>query len=355
MRKTSRPVSIYKPNFGCNFGTYIAEGLSDSQETNYPESRRMCMKVLVAYDGSRCSEAALDDLVRAGLPESCDLTVISVAENWLVPPTGAHEPAGISPEPQPEKAAPRYQEKDQKIVAEATILANHARDRIKRMFPKWRVTSEAAIGSPAGEILAKASEYEPDLIVVGAQGRSAINRFFLGSISQKVLTEAHCSVRVARGRIEVDPTPMRILIGFDGSKGARSAVDEVAKRPWREFSEIRLVTVLEDLTPTAIGRFIPPVATTIERVNESQRERMEKLADDAVKTFRSSTISATSHILAGNPKDILVEEAQRWNADCIFVGANAYGNRMERFLLGSTSAAVAARASCSVENVRVIV
>jgi len=312
------------------------------------------MKVLVAYDGSRCSEAALDDLVRAGLPESCDLTVISVAENWLVPPNAAHPEAGINPAAQPEKADRTYQEKDHKIVAEAQLLANHARDRVQKMFPKWRVTSEATSGSPAGEILGKANEFEPDLIVVGAQGRSAINRFFLGSISQKVLTEAPCSVRVARGRIEVDPTPMRILIGFDGSKGARSAVDEVAQRPWRDFSEIRLITVLENLTPTAIGRFIPPIATSVERVNESQRERMEKLADDAVKTFRSKTISATSHILAGNPKDILVEEAQRWNADCIFVGANAYGNRMERFLLGSTSAAVAARASCSVENVRAV-
>jgi nucleotide-binding universal stress UspA family protein len=312
------------------------------------------MKVLVAYDGSRCSEAALDDLVRAGLPELCDVTVVSVAENWLVPPDGPHEKAELSHAAGPEGTALRYRQGDQKIIAEATILANHARDRVQRMFPKWQVASDTAIGSPAGEILKKAKEYGPDLIVVGAQGRSAINRFFLGSISQKVLTEAHCSVRVARGRIEVDPTPMRIIIGFDGSKGARSAVDEAAKRPWRDFSEIRLITVLEDLTPTAIGRFIPPIAPTVERVNQSQRERMEKLADDAVKTFRSKTISATSHILAGNPKDILVEEAQRWNADCIFVGANAYGNRMERFLLGSTSAAVAARAACSVENVRVI-
>ncbi|MEO5858592.1 MAG: universal stress protein [Pyrinomonadaceae bacterium] len=309
------------------------------------------MKVLVAYDGSRCSEAALDDLVRAGLPESCDITVISVAENWLAPPDEDLEFSVVIYKP-PSGIGARHSEKDTKMVAEATILANHARDRIQRTFPKWRVTSEATIGSPASEILGKANEFAPDLIVVGSQGRSAINRFFLGSISQKVLTEAQCSVRVARGRIEVDPTPMRILIGFDGSTGAQAAVDAVAQRTWREFSEIRLITVLEDLTPSAIGRFIPPMSSGVERVNESERERMEKVAEAAVRRFTSESVSASSNILAGNPKDILVEEAQRWNADCIFVGANNFASRMERFLLGSTSAAVAARSNCSVENVR---
>jgi nucleotide-binding universal stress UspA family protein len=144
------------------------------------------------------------------------------------------------------------------------------------------------------------------------------------------------------------------MIGFDGSAGSQAAVDAVTKRCWREFSEVRLVTVLEDLTPSAIGRFIPPITSSVNQVNELERERMVQLANRALKKLASISISATSDILAGNPKDILVEEAHLWNADCIFVGANNFGSRIERFLLGSTSAAVAARAKCSVENVRVI-
>ena len=46
------------------------------------------MKVLLAYDGSKCSESAIDDLVRAGLPGHAECAVISVAEVWL-PPTSA--------------------------------------------------------------------------------------------------------------------------------------------------------------------------------------------------------------------------------------------------------------------------
>ncbi len=43
------------------------------------------MKILIAYDGSSCAEAALDDLLRAGLPEAGEFRVISVAEVWLAP------------------------------------------------------------------------------------------------------------------------------------------------------------------------------------------------------------------------------------------------------------------------------
>src|SRR6266567_400676 len=43
------------------------------------------MKLLVAYDGSKCSEAALDDLVRTGLPDLGEALVVSVAEMWLPP------------------------------------------------------------------------------------------------------------------------------------------------------------------------------------------------------------------------------------------------------------------------------
>ena len=53
----------------------------------------------------------------------------------------------------------------------------------------------------------------------------------------------------------------------------------------------------------------------------------------------------------GNPKQMLVEEAATSDADSIFVGAK--GTRgIDRFLLGSVSATVAALAHCSVEVVR---
>ena len=48
---------------------------------------------------------------------------------------------------------------------------------------------------------------------------------------------------------------------------------------------------------------------------------------------------------------MLVDEARAWNADCVFLGAKGHG-RIKRMIIGSVSAAVAARAHCSVEVVR---
>ncbi|HEY0657400.1 MAG TPA: universal stress protein [Pyrinomonadaceae bacterium] len=310
------------------------------------------MKLLIAYDGSSYSEAALDDLQRAGLPDEAEALIISVAEVWLPPPPeneSLHEyAADLQTHHQPFKGW----ETGAKAVTEVETFANHAQKRLQQNFPRWKVTSEATYGSPAWEILSRAADFKPDLIVAGSQGRSAISRLLLGSVSQKVLTEAHCSVRVARGRIEVDPFPVRVIIGFDGSQGAIKAVEEIASRNWREASEFKLVAATQPITPSTIGRFIPPLAHLVDEVNESEREWIEKLAAPCLEKLRSAGLKATLQLNAGNPKQLLVDEAESWNADAIFVGANAFGSRLERFLLGSVSAAVAARAHCSVEVIR---
>ena len=308
------------------------------------------MKILIAYDGSSCSEAAIDDLVRAGLPETGEFRVMSVAEVWLAPENLRQQWEAENPDPYLQEISRKYCEKNRKAVAEVETLANHAAQRLRQMFPDWTVSAEATYGSPAWEVLTKAGDFKPDLIVAGSQGRTAVGRFFLGSISQKILTEAHCSVRVARGRVEVDPFPVRVVIGFDGSKGTQAAVEAVASRNWREQSDFKLVVATDSLVPTGIGRFIPPVADWVE--DEMKSEWLERLAAPALQILKDAGCPATLQICPGNPKQILVEEAERWHADSIFVGANNFGSRIERFLLGSVSAAVAARAHCSVEVVR---
>jgi len=57
-------------------------------------------------------------------------------------------------------------------------------------------------------------------------------------------------------------------------------------------------------------------------------------------------------VTTGNAKDILVELGKSLNADSVFVGPHCAGNSFERYLIGSVSSAVAARAECSVEIVR---
>jgi nucleotide-binding universal stress UspA family protein len=308
------------------------------------------MKLLIAYDGSKCSEAALDDLQRAGLPADGDALIMTVAEVWLPPPnTEATEEVDAE---FVRDIVRRHREKGERWLAEAGMMAKHAQARVRKLLPGWNVEARATYGSPAWEILSAADKFNADMIFVGSHGQTALSRIVLGSISHKVLAEANCSVRVARGRIEVDPSPIRIVIGFDGSAGSFAAVEAVASREWPESTEVHLVAATDSVVPTAIGRFIPPVADWAEDELKSEYEWVAKLAEKAARTLMRAGLKATTRIVEGNPNQILIREAESWHADCVFVGANAFGSRIERFLLGSTSAAIAARAHCSVEVIR---
>jgi nucleotide-binding universal stress UspA family protein len=54
------------------------------------------------------------------------------------------------------------------------------------------------LGKPAEEIMEFAAKHHADLIVMGAKGLDAVSRFFLGSVSTRVVQYANCSVLVVR-------------------------------------------------------------------------------------------------------------------------------------------------------------
>ncbi|MFT3744817.1 MAG: universal stress protein [Pyrinomonadaceae bacterium] len=304
------------------------------------------MNLLIAYDGSHSAEAALDDLSRTGLPSYGNALVVSVAELWLPPPdsTGENDPIL-------EELVEKYIEKGRMLLNHAEIMAKHAVARVRRILPGWSVNNITTYGSAGWEILKVAENNQPDLIITGAQGHSAFSRLILGSISLKVLAEASGSVRIARGKVEVDPAPCRIIIGFDGSSGSRAAVAAVAARNWPEDTEVKLITATDSIMPTAIERFIPSGSfATDER--SSEHRWIEQTLKKAAQELQENGLSASYHILQGNPNEVLIREAENWHADSIFLGANAGGTKLQRFLLGSTSSAVAGRAGCSVEVVR---
>ena len=200
------------------------------------------MKILIAYDGSSCADSALEDLRRAGLPRQSEATVLSAAELWMpvLESIGAGEAPIVG-------ALPISLEK-------AELLARRTCERVQAYFPDWTVKAEARSGAPASVIIERADEWRPDLIVVGSHNRSALGRFMLGSVSQKVVTEAHCSARVARGRDSDVQAPARLLIGVDGSPDAEAAVTTVTTRIWPADSEARVVIAIDDVVSEVIDQ-----------------------------------------------------------------------------------------------------
>jgi nucleotide-binding universal stress UspA family protein len=287
-------------------------------------------------------------LQRAGLPAEVEALVASVAEVWLPPPAGAREE--MFP-PNVPVAVQLAHQRAQHLMDETEALAKRGSELAQRIFPGWKVSYEAMSGSPAFELLNRAAEWKPDLIVVGSRGHSALGRFVLGSVSQKVLTEAETSVHVGRRPTGSGASAERIVVGVDGSPGSQVAVNVVAARRWSPGSEVRVVVAHDPVV--SVG--IPFMPQDINELVEAERTQAEQFAAAAVNELREKldkSVTVSSVVDAGDPKRVLVSQAEEFGADCIFTGATGFSNRLERLILGSVSAAIAARAECSVEVIR---
>ena len=299
------------------------------------------MKVLIAYDGSDCAQTALAELLRAGLPPEVEAVVISVA-NVVLPPAPDYVSAMSVNDRLSTLLRARVQAHYDVVIKEreralfavnnALQLALQAAEQIKSDFPAWDVRAEAYADSPASAVIKKADDWGADLIVVGTEGRSALGRLILGSVSQKIVNEAGCSVRVARSRPLKGDHAVRIIVGLDGSTFAEKAARAVAERTWPAGSEVLLVTATK---PFGLYGIAP----------DEQRNR-------AAEMYYRAGLNVSSLIKEGEAVSVLIAEAESWGADSIFVGSRGLDSALKRFFLGSVSTGVVANATCSVEVVR---
>lgn len=308
------------------------------------------MKILIAYDGSECSDLALDDLLRAGLPATAEAVVMTVAEVFLPPPVN-EEVGDTFPLYVPEGVRSAHERAAHEVL-EAGVIAERAAERVRKSFPGWTVRAEACADSPAWAVVKRADEWEPDLVVVGSHGHSSLGgRLILGSVSQRVLYESPCSVRVARGTIKKEDSPLRIIVGADGSPDSEATINEVAARAWPKGCEVRVVAVLDTVISITPDASQPSVVKWVEADDDAGWGWVRQAFESWTEKLRTTGLTASTILRKGNPKHVLVEEAEEWGADSVFVGAKGMRG-VERFLMGSVSSAVAARAHCSVEVVR---
>ncbi len=125
----------------------------------------------------------------------------------MVPPPSSYEVVGAAlTSRRVTSAIAQSQSVAAQVLEEATDFAARARDRVRSFFPGWEARAEGLAGKPSWELIKKADEWNPDLVVVGSRGRSALGRFILGSVSTALVTKAHCSVEVVRGATDYQPT-----------------------------------------------------------------------------------------------------------------------------------------------------
>jgi nucleotide-binding universal stress UspA family protein len=146
---------------------------------------------------------------------------------------------------------------------------------------------------------------------------------------------------------------MKILLATDGSDYSKAAVNSVAERSWPKDSEVRIVSAMEiPYAPTTEAWVLPSgYNTELERVAREQAEAAVKDAVERIESGKASGLEIITKIISGSAREVILDEAKRWDADLIVLGSHGYSG-WHRFLLGSVSHAVATHAHCSVEIVR---
>jgi nucleotide-binding universal stress UspA family protein len=136
------------------------------------------MKILLAVDDSKFSEAAIQAVIAQYQPQGTEVRVLNVVDLAIPIPTS--DAAGFR-----EESLKRGQE----VVRRAEQTLNRA-----------GFTAQTAVeeGYPKSKIIDQATHWNAELIVVGSHGRKALDRFLMGSVAEGIVRHAPCSVEIVR-------------------------------------------------------------------------------------------------------------------------------------------------------------
>ena len=136
----------------------------------------------------------------------------------------------------------------------------------------------------------------------------------------------------------------KILVAYDGSDGAKLALEKVT-----ELAKVTS-TVLHLL---AVGR-IPEYAETVsetEEAREQAKSYYSKIMDEAAANLKQRSLSAEAHIDFGKPADVILRIAENLGVDLVVLGTHPH-SALRRRVLGATADKVIDHAHCSVLVVR---
>ena len=150
----------------------------ENENKTQDEKPRRKLKVLVAIDASQIGDLVVKRSGQYAKVTDCDLTILHILDALVT--------YGFMPD----SPAHRIMEEEaNKIVKKAKEALEHHGIECK---------TRVAIGPVPSEIVRIADEGEFDVIFMGSRGYGGIKRMLLGSVADKVIRHAHCSVTVVR-------------------------------------------------------------------------------------------------------------------------------------------------------------
>lgn len=290
------------------------------------------MRVMLAYDGSACAEAARDLLAHLSLPAGSAVTLVMALEQG--PRLYGSPDLTFAPGGAEESEALLIADLQEMLHAAAAPL--RASDR--------QVETRIVRGRPASALLDEARASLPDLLVAGSRGHGPLSSMVLGSVSTELVDHAPCPVLVAR-----HPSVHRLVVGVDGSATAAQAVGLLRRWPIFAGLRARVVAVASPVTAWAgtFGSSFYPAWVELHEPRADERERLLRVADRAADDLAVSGMSAGAELRDGDAADQLLQAATEEGADLIVVGSRGLST-VPRIVLGSVARKVLLHAPQSV-------
>lgn len=297
------------------------------------------MRILLAVDGSVCSDRATELVASCSFPPGSTIRVVGVHRPYadtMAYTWAAIGDAGVGPETEDDA--------DLRHLREAIAAAEAA-------LQQEGVSVEGFLvhGRPGSAIVDEAAAMEADLVVVGSRGHGSIATMLLGSTASEIVDHAPCPVLVARHG-HLGP----VAFADDGSHSARNA--ESVFTSWTLFAdqEISVLTVAEvavsaaaGFTPGPYGQVLGSYTTSI----DTAREEVREAATTEAHRLAAAGLDATPHALEGDPAAEILRFATERQVATIVMGTRGHTG-LARLILGSVARNVLLHAPCSVLIVR---
>ena len=161
-----------------------------------PSTKSLFKKILVALDGSDSSQKAAQAALELAEKLKADL----LALHAISPPTTYYHstiasPAGMSLPAPSQHEIDAYYAYAKKV---ATSIVGEVEFKGKKLGIHVKTEIPEAVSSVVETILNHAAKENVDLIAVGTRGLGGFKKLLLGSVSNGIVSHAHCPVLVVR-------------------------------------------------------------------------------------------------------------------------------------------------------------
>jgi nucleotide-binding universal stress UspA family protein len=143
---------------------------------------------------------------------------------------------------------------------------------------------------------------------------------------------------------------MKLLLAVDSVASGELLAASVAARPWASGTHARVLTVLDyTLIPVDL---VNETGGQMKLIRPEMERRAQSVTARAVELLSQSGVEAEEDISTGDARTVILDTADEWSADLIFLRSHVSSDDITRWMLGSVAQEVLRRASCSVEIVR---